>query len=80
MNVRKHVDKHIEIDVGEFSFQNIIVYIFILLGLNGTVMVYPALLPEHSWNCDPDSTISQNKKTNGKTRSRFKANKMEVKK
>jgi hypothetical protein len=30
MNVRKHL-KHIEIDVGEFSFQNALLYIFMLL-------------------------------------------------
>jgi hypothetical protein len=31
--VRKYADKWIEIDLGEFSFQNVVVYVFIPAGL-----------------------------------------------
>lgn len=41
MKVRRRVEKHIEIDVGEFSFQNII---FILASLYEKIMVFPAFL------------------------------------
>jgi len=30
MNIKKYIEKYIEIDLGEFSFQNVIVYTLIL--------------------------------------------------
>ena len=45
MNITKYVNIHVEIDVGEFSFQNIAVYILILFGLYGTVAPVVGFLP-----------------------------------
>ena len=45
MNIRKYVDKHIGIDVYEFSSQNIIVYNLILDGLYETVASVVGFLP-----------------------------------
>jgi hypothetical protein len=45
MSVRNHVDKHIEINVGEFSFQNIIIFISRLFGRYETVASVVSFLP-----------------------------------
>jgi hypothetical protein len=46
MNVRKYTDKHVEKHVGEFSFQNIIVYTSILFSRYETVASIVSFLPE----------------------------------
>ena len=52
MNITKYVNIHVEIDVGEFAFQNIAVYILILLGLYGTVAPVVGFLPGFYYGLD----------------------------